>query len=566
MKQGDLSLLRLMEALLQALPQLLLQTYKYMTQERADVYAVSSALLCLLSLSWALVSFSHFLCLLRPGHLCLPWASVLCQLLWRMGMIGTRVMALVVFARVHHFWVFAVGGGHWLVMSFWLVAQQTDVISTPCYWRLFNILLGAVYVFCFINVRDGPSRYRVAIFYVIMLLENCILLLLATDFLQGAVWSKVKLSVAVMSGFLIGCAALIIYYTLLHPKSTEISQSFKKSSSGGHSKEEESAYSYKWWNRTLQKEAVDDPFPGQNSSPKAVDQEAVGEDDLPWKKVAEKHHRLLLLKLAMKTGNLSKINAAFGDGGIGDLLCLQGEADVQHPLVKDTSASEGHSKGGFLMSESWSLGKTPADIGQGQKYCPPESSTYASLQDSPVEEEGVAGVPSGGCCKKLPMACSPSNGMVGSGTLYFSAHTDGIIPSGNGTVCIVEIPKKSTLETPIKEPEADENQDLPVICVSPILSLATNSNFRRSMAEDVGSLCEESAMTNDDSGITEPSGTKGYHLLSTGVLPPSAKGRLIQEEQPCFTSTPKPQAAAVETGPREEAKARRRLEHLIART
>lgn len=37
-----------------------------------------------------------------------------------------------------------------------------------------------------------------------MLLENCILLLLATDFLQGAVWSNVKMSVAVLSGFLIG--------------------------------------------------------------------------------------------------------------------------------------------------------------------------------------------------------------------------------------------------------------------------------------------------------------------------------------------------------------------------
>ncbi|CAJ0923172.1 unnamed protein product, partial [Ranitomeya imitator] len=248
-KQGDLSLLRLIEVLLQALPQLLLQTYVYMTLDRTDVYAVCCALLCLLSLSWALVSFSHFLCLLRPGHLCLPWASVLCQLLWRMGMIGTRVMALIVFARVYHFWVFAVGGEGWcekilcaavpppphitgLFLTTWSAHSSPEILCaavpppphitglslttsrptsslTPCYWRLFNILLGAVYTFCFINVRDGPSRYRVAIFYVIMLLENCILLLLATDFLQGAAWSEVKLSVAVLSGFLIGSTFLL---------------------------------------------------------------------------------------------------------------------------------------------------------------------------------------------------------------------------------------------------------------------------------------------------------------------------------------------------------------------
>ncbi|XP_069832060.1 XK-related protein 5 [Dendropsophus ebraccatus] len=562
MKQGDLSLLRLVEVLLQALPQLLLQTYIYMTQEYADVYAVSSALLCLLSLSWALVSFSHFLCLLRPGHLCLPWASALCQLLWRMGMIGTRVMALIVFARVYHFWVFAVGGAHWLVMSFWLVAQQTDVISTPCYWRLFNILLGAVYVFCFINVRDGPSRYRVAIFYVIMLLENCILLLLATKFLQGAVWSNVKLSVAVMSGFLIGCAALVIYYTLLHPKSTEISQSFKKTGSGGHVREEETAYSFKWWNKSP-KETADDAFPTENYNPKTKDQETVNQEDLPWRQVAEKHHRLLLLKLAMKTGNISKINAAFGDGGIGDLFCLQGEADAQQPMVKNNSVSEGHGKGGFLMSESWSLGRTPVGVGQGHKFGPQEFSTYESLQE--VKDDMVDNVPPG----KLPEVatpCSPSNGMIGSGTLYFSAHTDGIIPTGNGTICIVEVPKKLAIDSPIKELDPVENQDLPIVCVSPILGLATNSNFQRSIAEDVGSIGDESEMTTDDSEITESLGTKGYRLLSAGVLPPSVKGRLIQEEQPCFTSTPKPQASAVDAGPREETKARRRLEHLITRT
>ncbi|XP_056420010.1 XK-related protein 5 isoform X3 [Hyla sarda] len=561
MKQGDLSLLRLLEVLLQALPQLLLQTYIYMTFKYADVYAVSSALLCLLSLSWALVSFSHFLCLLRPGHLCLPWASVLCQLLWRMGMIGTRVMALIVFARMYHFWVFAVGGAHWLVMSFWLVAQQTDVISTPCYWRLFNILLGAVYVFCFINVRDGPSRYRVAIFYVIMLLENCILLLLATDFLQGAVWSNVKLSVAVMSGFLIGCAALIIYYTLLHPKSTEISQSFKKTGSGGHVREEESAYSFKWWNRS-RKEVSNDAFQGENCNPKTADQDTVNQEDLPWREVAEKHHRLLLLKLAMKTGNLSKINAAFGDGGIGDLFCLQDGGDAQHPIVLNNSLSEGHGKGGFLMSESWSLGRTPVDTGQGRMYGTQEFSNYESLQE---EKDCMVDV-APGKISEVAASCSPSNRMIGSGTLYFSAHTDGVIPSGNGTVCIVEVPKKPTIDSPIKELDPVENQDLPVVWVSPIHGLATNSNFCRSVDEDVGSLCEDSELTNDDSGITEPSGTRGYHLLSTGALPPSMKGRLIQKEQPCFTSTPKPQTSAVDVVPREEIKARRRLEHLIART
>ncbi|XP_068135103.1 XK-related protein 5 [Hyperolius riggenbachi] len=573
-KQGDLSLLRLMEALLQALPQLLLQTYVYMTLEGANVYVACCALACLLSLSWALVSFSHFLCLLRPGHLCLPWASVLCQLLWRMGMIGTRVMALVVFARAYHFWVFAVGGAHWLVMSFWLVAQQTDVIARPCYWRLFNVLLGAVYVFCFINVRDGPSRYRVAIFYVIMLLENCILLLLATDFLQGAVWSNVKLSVAVLSGFLIGCAALIIYYTLLHPKSTEISQSFKKIGKS-HGKPEESVLSSRWWSRTAKKEA-NDLLGGEDLSPKTGNQEAVAaSEDLAWMKAADKQHHLLLLKLAMKTGNLSKINAAFGDGGFGDLFSLGYAQNPEQPLFQNNvqddqknleSPTSCSSKFKQLVMRPGQM-----DVGQDCKYVPHEGSTYVSLGNSKtcehvapkdVRNKAHEGRSSGKASESNARGCS-TNGGLGSPTLYFSAHADEVLP-GKDSHC-VDIPEgvlKLHTDSPLKEEPETETVTIPVICVSPILSLATNSNFQRSIGDDTSSLCEESDVSHDDSGITETEAhlvNQRFHLLASGI-PSSVKGRLVQEEKPCFTSTPKPQATNVESEMREATKAKRRLD------
>ncbi|XP_075057323.1 XK-related protein 5 isoform X2 [Mixophyes fleayi] len=583
MTQGDLLLLRLMETLLQALPHLLLQTYIYLTLDYADVYAACGALLCLLSVSWALVSFSHFLCILRPGHLCLPWASVLCQLLWRMGMVGTRAMALAAFARVYHFWVFAVGGAHWLVMSFWLVAQQTDVISRPCYWRLFNILLGAVYVFCFINVRDGPSRYRIAIFYVTMLLENCILLLLATDFLQGAVWSNVKLSVAVMSGFFIGCVAIIIYYTLLHPKSTEISQSFKKVGATRH-KGDATSFSSRWWDRSSKKE-VDDLFGRRDLGPKTGGQEKVAEnEDLTWMKIAKNHHHSLLLKLAMKTGNLSKIKAAFGAGEdlsyLGCALTAQ-QTPIKNHVVSEDQNKSGHPNGTALKSEPWFMGKTPGGgIDQGHKCGRQESSTYVTLGNSIVgecvEQKDVddklaadGGTNCSGKVSEVDTAGSPGNGMLGSLTLYFSAHTDEMVLLEKDADCMVVAPEmgiKTSLDSPLKETadnELNEAKELPIMCVSPILSLATNSNFQRSVAEDVDSLCEESDMSTDETEILETedlSGQRRYHLLTAGVLPPSVKGRLIQEEKPCFTSTPKPQAATVDVGPREETTARRRLD------
>ncbi|NWQ68656.1 XKR5 protein, partial [Neopipo cinnamomea] len=164
---GDVCVLQLLEALLQTLPHLLLQAYVAVAVDPVGFIPGVSAGLSLLSLAWALVSYSHFTCLLKPGHLSLPAVAMLCLLLWRTGMLGTRVLALVLFARLYSFWVFAVAGVHWLLMSFWLVAQQTDIVAQPCRWRLFNGLVGAVYIFCYINVRPGPSKTRVSVFYTV---------------------------------------------------------------------------------------------------------------------------------------------------------------------------------------------------------------------------------------------------------------------------------------------------------------------------------------------------------------------------------------------------------------
>ena len=50
-------------------------------------------------------------------------------------------------------------------MTFWLVAQQSDIVDSTCHWRLFNLLMGAVFILCYLNVWDGPSRNRMVTFY-----------------------------------------------------------------------------------------------------------------------------------------------------------------------------------------------------------------------------------------------------------------------------------------------------------------------------------------------------------------------------------------------------------------
>lgn len=58
-------------------------------------------------------------------------------------------------------------GFHWLTASFWLVSQQPDICTGPWCWRAFNGVMGLVHVFLFLNVKDGPSRFRMASFYAV---------------------------------------------------------------------------------------------------------------------------------------------------------------------------------------------------------------------------------------------------------------------------------------------------------------------------------------------------------------------------------------------------------------
>lgn len=111
-------------------------------------------------------------------------------------MLGTRVACLMFFARVFNWWVYGVAGEqesscdtfasamhievtelvfcfsvsagfHWLTASFWLISQQPDICTGPWCWRAFNGIMGLIHVFLFLNVKDGPSRFRMASFYAV---------------------------------------------------------------------------------------------------------------------------------------------------------------------------------------------------------------------------------------------------------------------------------------------------------------------------------------------------------------------------------------------------------------
>ncbi|KAJ0002211.1 hypothetical protein NQD34_002007 [Periophthalmus magnuspinnatus] len=313
MQQADVSALRLLEALVVTLPQTLLQTYVLICTDIGIKSPTSVCFaVCVLSLAWALVLYARACSLIRPGHLHMTPAAILCRLLWRVGMLGSRFAVLMLFTRIFKQWILGVIGVHWLGATFWMVSQQTDIIRSTTRWRVFNVVLGAIHVFLFLNVKYGQSRYRMAGFYLIMFLENAFLLLASSWLFTMVSWDTVGIPAAIFCSFLIGVIALVLYYRFLHPKSFEIFQSIRHRGISGACMERGSSL-------TLNEK---DPASYHRQATLSGGGTLM---DLPHQWEGWRHHHWLLIRLALKTGDIPRIWSAYGEGGLAGLMGLSEE-------------------------------------------------------------------------------------------------------------------------------------------------------------------------------------------------------------------------------------------------
>ncbi|KAM9617484.1 XK-related protein 5 isoform 2-T2 [Morphnus guianensis] len=542
-QHGDVCVLRLLEALLQTLPHLLLQAYVVVAVDPAGFVPGVSAGLSLLSFAWALVSYSCFSCLMKPGHLFPPAAAILCLLLWRTGMLGTRVLALVLFARLYSFWVFAVAGIHWLLMAFWLVAQQTDIVAQPCRWRLFNCLVGAVYIFCYVNVRPGPSKNRMAAFYAIMLMENTLLLLLATRFLQAELRNSLCMTAAIMSGSVIGAAALVVYYSLLHPKSAEIWQGFVETTcsaaAAGHgevagdSSQAGQSLGILGDGESLAGEGTTADLKNENSS-SLLQFRGCLEDS--W----TNHHHWLLVKLALKTGDMSKINAAFGDGGAGEVYprgWMMGKpASVEPGANLSLPAREIGPHG----VESGPTDEKLQAAGNRGDSKPSASTVRMAREDGAGQEPGFH--------LAVSFPSSFSQDLAEGSSVYFSASTGGITSPGVGTAtstCMALVQRDGEAQP---SPGCQGgggggggDLSLEMASISPILGTSAHKHLQSSSSLGGVSGCGVAGPPKKGPEPLGPEGGfTGWHRL-WDTNPCGTQGTVVRSKlrPPCFTSTPK---------------------------
>lgn len=249
----DLCMLRLVHAFCEAAPMLLLQLHVFITMQNDDYIIanpeiklkslgghittaqvqqptitqqhqlrtfkdlnVVSAVLSLFSVCWALASFSKNVRLQNVHRLVLTWLGVIFQFLWRLGTVVSRVTSLTVYASLYGYWILLVIVLHWISMFLWLISPK-NVFHGERISRMRKAILAwliaFVYVFAYINLQEVNHRQKMITFYVVMFMENMLLVCL---WLVG-VWPDKPIGwylipILVLCSFAMGMAFMLLYY------------------------------------------------------------------------------------------------------------------------------------------------------------------------------------------------------------------------------------------------------------------------------------------------------------------------------------------------------------------
>ena len=136
-------------------------------------------------------------------------------------MVGSRMLAFILFALLFHYWLFVIVGFHYCLM-FAVVYNQMRLSKLELSKRaVYTVVTPFIYIFDYcVNCIDGPTRYWYVMVYVLIYCENllmCSMGLWYANTSPNRAWYIMPGCVAVIVMFPLGVLAQLSYYRYWHP-------------------------------------------------------------------------------------------------------------------------------------------------------------------------------------------------------------------------------------------------------------------------------------------------------------------------------------------------------------
>lgn len=204
---------------------LILLYFSFKTWFDVPLLLSTTSVICFCDFCWALSSFNRKTRRDRTENLVLCWPGIIGQFLWRSGTVGSRTVALALYASFYSYYILLVVMLHWILMFIGTVLVFPPSNSAQARQKLpkrlaFGALLGVFYIVFFFNPSKYKTKRRFAYFYCVMFAENS---LLATIWIVSSLsidsrWTGMHTFVAVIVwlGFLFGISWMLLYYRYLH--------------------------------------------------------------------------------------------------------------------------------------------------------------------------------------------------------------------------------------------------------------------------------------------------------------------------------------------------------------
>ncbi|XP_078482884.1 XK-related a [Ciona intestinalis] len=249
---SDVSFLRVMESYLEAAPQVVLQIYIMVTTMQTPFITVLSCCVSIFGMSLMIVTWQrHLRDSIPESKKQISICGSLVLFLYRTCTITSRVFALALLLNVHVWAWIALFAIHWVICTIYIICQNTKLCNSRAQEYIYNVVIGFCYTFAYINVhtkQDSNNRYRMAVYYFLIFLENVAISMVWFYFRQGGgsllevllgsnnSFSAVNVTTAteapvksiapniaigfvfaVNGLFIVGILFMLVYYMLLHP-------------------------------------------------------------------------------------------------------------------------------------------------------------------------------------------------------------------------------------------------------------------------------------------------------------------------------------------------------------